>query len=228
MKMISATQQAILDTHTMNKENTVQLVQILAHEFPDPQAPLTHRNAFELLIAVILSAQCTDARVNTVTPHLFHKDTPCKPQDLLDLGEDEVKRIIHPCGYFNSKTKALMGSAMMLQGKEVPNDFDELIKLPGVGGKTAQVVLAQWYGQDTFPVDTHIHRVCNRLGVADSGKNRDKTERQMKAAIPKENWSALHLQIIFHGRKTCTAYKPKCGDCPLKEICEWDSKTPMK
>jgi endonuclease III len=209
---------------TMNKANITKLVDIMRREFPDPQAPLTHRNAFELLLAVILSAQCTDARVNTVTPKLFPKDRACLPKDILELGEEQVKKIIFPCGYYNSKTKALMGSASALLGKEVPDDFDELIKLPGVGAKTAQVVLAQWYGQDTFPVDTHIHRVCNRLGLADSGKNRDKTERQVKAQVPKKDWSPLHLQIIFHGRKTCTAYKPKCSDCPLSEICQWEDK----
>lgn len=215
----------ILASLTMNKDSITQLVQIMAREFPNPEAPLRHRNAFELLIAVILSAQCTDERVNTVTPKLFPKNRPCVPQDLLDLGETEVKKIIFPCGYYNSKTKALMGSAAALKGREVPDDFNELISLPGVGAKTAQVVLAQWYGQDTFPVDTHIHRVCNRLGLADSGKNRDKTERQVKAQVPKENWSSLHLQLIFHGRKTCTAYKPKCGECPLREICEWQKKS---
>jgi len=209
----------------MNKESTNQLVQIMRREFPDPQAPLDHRNAFELLLAVILSAQCTDERVNKITPKLFPKDRPCTPKDILDLGEEKVKKIIFPTGYYNSKTKALMGSAQALLGQEVPGDFDELTALPGVGAKTAQVVLAQWFGQDTFPVDTHIHRVCNRLGLADSGKNRDKTERQVKTAVPKKYWSELHLQIIFHGRKTCMAYKPKCSTCPLKEICEWEEKT---
>lgn len=213
-----------LDLPTMNKEKILQIVETLNHEFPNPEAPLRHRNVFELLIAVVLSAQCTDERVNKVTLNLFPKDHACTPADILELGEEEVRRIIHPTGYYNSKTKAVMGTAHALLGKEVPDDFDELIKLPGVGGKTAQVVLAQWFGQDTFPVDTHIHRVCNRLGLADSGKNRDKTERQVKATVPKEHWSKLHLQIIFHGRKTCTAYKPECGTCPLKNVCEWEDK----
>lgn len=214
-----------LDTPTMNKDSISQLVQIMRREFPDPQAPLDHRNAFELLLAVVLSAQCTDERVNKVTPKLFPKDHPCTPQDILNLGEEKVKEIIYPTGYYNSKTKAVMGCAQALLGREVPGDFNELTALPGVGGKTAQVVLAQWFDQDTFPVDTHIHRVCNRLGLANSGKNRDKTERQVKAAVPKEHWSELHLQIIFHGRKTCTAYRPKCNECPLNSICEWDKKT---
>lgn len=201
-----------------------QIIQILNREFPEAQPPLQHRNAFELLIAVILSAQCTDERVNTVTPKLFPTDHPARPEDILALGEETVKKTIYPCGYYNSKTKAVMGSAAALLDKEVPSDFEELRKLPGVGAKTAQVVLAQWFEQDTFPVDTHVHRVCNRLGLANSGKNRDKTERQVKAIVPKEHWSDLHLQLIYHGRKTCTAYKPKCWECPLKEVCEWPHK----
>lgn len=203
---------------------TDQLVEILDKEFPDPQAPLTHRNAFELLLAVILSAQCTDERVNQVTPKLFPKDEACTPQHILKLGEEKVKEIIYPCGYYNSKTKAVMGCVHALLEREVPGDFDALRALPGVGAKTAQVVQAQWFGKDAFPVDTHIHRVCNRLGLANSGKNRDKTERQVKAIVPEKHWSKLHLQIIFHGRKTCTAYKPKCSSCPLQDICRWPDK----
>ncbi len=201
---------------------------ILDREFPSPEPSLRHRNAFELLVSTILSAQCTDARVNTITPKLFPKDRPCTPEDILALGEENVREIIRPTGYFNSKTKALIGSASALKGRKVPSDLESLTALPGVGNKTAQVVQAQWFGLPAFPVDTHIHRVANRLGLANSGSNRDKTERQLKAAIPKEHWSRLHLQLIFHGRKTCTAYKPKCGACPLYELCQWPGKTKPK
>lgn len=203
------------------------LIKILDQEFPEPKPPLNHRNAFELLLAVILSAQCTDERVNTVTPNLFPKNRPCLASDILAFGEEKMKTIVHSCGYFNSKAKAIMGCAKIIHelNDEVPNTFEELTKLPGVGGKTAQVVLAQWFKQDAFPVDTHIHRVANRLGLAKSGKNRDKTERQLKATVPQEHWSKLHLQLVFHGRKTCTAYKPKCRSCPLREICTWPKKT---
>lgn len=202
------------------------LLQILDKEFPDLKPPLRHRSVFELLLAVILSAQCTDERVNTVTPLLFPKDRPCTPEDILALGEEAVRKIVHPCGYFNSKTKAIMGCAATLKrsGSAVPSDFESLIKLPGVGAKTAQVIQSQWFGMPAFPVDTHVHRVCNRLGLANSGANRDKTERQVKAAVPQKNWSSLHLQLIFHGRKTCTAYKPKCSSCPLYELCKWPKK----
>lgn len=201
-----------------------ELIKILDQEFPHPESPLTHRNAFELLIAVILSAQCTDARVNTITPLLFPSDHACTPQDILTLGTERVRKIIFPTGYFNSKTKAIMGCANALLEKEVPSSLEELTALPGVGNKTAQVIQSQWFKLPAFPVDTHIHRVANRLGLANSGTNRDKTERQVKAQVPKEYWSDLHLQLVFHGRKTCTAYKPKCKSCPLEQLCKWPNK----
>ena len=211
-----------------------EIIRILGREFPNPKPSLTHRNAFELLLAVILSAQCTDARVNTVTPKLFPKNKACTPQHILKLGEERVREIIHPTGYYNSKTKALMGCASALQQEIlngtaspdiVPSDFTALTALPGVGAKTAQVVQSQWFNMDTFPVDTHVHRLCNRLGLADSGKNRDRTERQVKATVPQEHWRELHMQLIFHGRKTCTAYKPKCKTCPLRQVCKWSKKS---
>ncbi len=118
-----------------------------------------------------------------------------------------------------------METARILSQKGyVPSEFEELIKLPGVGAKTAQVIQSQWFHKAAFPVDTHVHRVCNRLGLAKAGTNRDKTERQVKAAVPPEHWSKLHLQLIYHGRKTCTAHKPKCGTCPLFEVCQWPDK----
>lgn len=205
----------------------LQLLAILNREFPKPRPPLHHRNAFELLVAVILSAQCTDKRVNTVTPKLFPKTRPCTPKDILNLGPTKLRQIIYPCGYFNSKTKAILGcaEALQVQGAKVPSSFEELICLPGVGSKTAQAIQAQWFKIPAFPVDTHVHRVANRLGLANSGKNRAKTERQLKALIPKKDWARLHLQLVFHGRKTCTARKPKCGHCPLYEICQWPEKT---
>lgn len=206
------------------------ILKILDKEFPDPQPPLQHRSVFELLVAVILSAQCTDARVNTITPLLFPKDRPCTPDDILNMGEATVKKIIYPCGYFNSKTKSIMGSAAAIKarGGDVTSDFTQLTSLPGVGAKTAQVVMSQWYKLPGFPVDTHVHRVCNRLGIANSGSNRDKTERQVKAQVPPVHWSKFHLQLIFHGRKTCTAYKPKCYECPLYNECAWPKKAERK
>ncbi len=208
----------------MNKNKILKILSILKKEFPDLQVPLRHRNAFELLIAVILSAQCTDKRVNQVTLKLFPQNRACTPKDIISLGENSLKKIIYPCGYYNTKSKAIIGTTRALLGKEVPENFEDLIKLPGVGPKTAQVVQAQWFGKDAFPVDTHIHRVCNRIGLVNSGKNRRKTEKQIKTFIPKKYWSNLHLQLIYHGRKTCTAYKPKCKNCPLYDLCEWKDK----
>lgn len=206
--------------------NIPKLINRFDQHYPDLKAPLRHRSAFELLVAVILSAQCTDERVNQVTLKLFPKTQACAPEDLLKMGEAQIKKIIYPCGYYNSKTKALMGTsrAILERGGEVPSDFKELTSLPGVGAKTAQVVQAQWFGLDSFPVDTHVHRVCNRLGLAKSGKNRDITERQVKASVPKKHWSKLHLQLIYHGRSYCTAHKPKCSSCPLSDLCEWPGK----
>lgn len=202
------------------------ILKILDQEFPDPQPPLQHRSVFELLVAVILSAQCTDARVNLITPSIFPKERPCTPQDILDLGLEELKKRIYSCTYANAKSKNLLETSRILnsRGGDVPSDFEELIKLPGVGAKTAQVIQSQWFKMPAFPVDTHVHRVCNRLGLAHSGKIRDKTERQVKAAVPPEHWSKLHLQLIYHGRKTCTARSPKCGNCPLFNECQWPLK----
>jgi endonuclease III len=196
------------------------IIETLNALYPNPKPTLTHSTAFDLLVAVILSAQCTDERVNTITPLL----QPITPEHLLKLGEEEVRQIIYPTGYYNSKTKALMGCAKALKGKEVPSDFNELTSLSGVGAKTAQVIQSQWFNIPAFPVDTHIHRICNRLGLADSGKNRARTERQAKAILPKEHWHNLHMQIIFHGRETCTAFKPKCKTCPLRQVCKYQDK----
>lgn len=208
----------------MNKGHT-EIISTLAKLYPNAEAPLRHRSVFELLLAVILSAQCTDARVNTITPLLFPAERACEPADILSLGEDKVRAIIRPCGYFNQKTKAIVGVAKTIaKAGKVPSDFDALRALPGVGPKTAQVIQSQWFKIPAFPVDTHIHRVLNRLGIAHSGKNRDKTEREAKAAIDKKYWIDLHLQLIFFGRQTCTARKPKCGQCPLAHICKWPDK----
>lgn len=210
-----------LPKSSKTKTEILEIVRILNRSFPNPVSVLKHRNSFELLIAVILSAQCTDLRVNKTTPSLFPAQRACTAQDILDLGEETVKNIIRPYGYFNHKTKAIMGCAHALLNKEVPSDFDELIALPGVGAKTAQVIQAQWFKKDAFPVDTHIHRVANRLGLANTGNNRDKTELTLKAQMPQKDWSRLHLQMVFHGRETCKALKPRCAACPLKHLCKY-------
>lgn len=203
-----------------------KIVDTLDEVYPKPAPPLRHRNVFELLLAVILSAQCTDHRVNIVTQQLFPINEPCTPQHILELGESEVMRIIRPTGYYNSKTKAVMGTAAAIQELgEVPSSIEELTKLPGVGRKTAQVVQSQWFKIPAFPVDTHVHRLANRMGFCATKNNRDKTERALKAAVPKERWIDFHLQLIYHGRQICTAHKPKCSSCPVFEQCQWKEKT---
>jgi endonuclease III len=159
-------------------------------------------------------------RVRTPSRHNFSQKTALALLKTSSPWAKTVKKIIHPCGYFNSKTKAIMGSATAIatRGGVVPSDFNELTSLPGVGAKTAQVIMAQWFKLPGFAVDTHVHRVCNRLGIANSGTNRDKTERQVKAIVPPEHWSKLHLQLVFHGRKTCTLMS-KCYVPTVRTLC---------
>lgn len=216
----------------MKKEKVVQIFRKLDGMFPNPKPALNHKDAFTLLVAVILSAQCTDIRVNMVTPNLFGKgvggliggyDTPEK---ILKLGEEELKKIIRSCGFYNAKAKNIIGmchGVLENFGGKVPDTLEELIKLPGVGRKTASVILCQWFHKPAVPVDTHMHRVANRLGLV-MAKTPEKTEMRFREAVPEEEWIDGHLQIIFHGRKTCFARKPKCGVCPLNDLCEWKDK----
>lgn len=177
----------------------------LAELYPETPVPLAHTDAFTLLIAVLLSAQCTDKRVNEVTPHLFARaDTPEK---MMRLPVEEIQRIIRPCGLSPQKAKAIAGLSRLLvekHGGQVPRTFGELEELPGVGHKTASVVMAQAFGVPAFPVDTHIHRLAQRWGLT-SGRNVVETERDLKALFPREHWNPLHLRIIFYGREHCTA-----------------------
>lgn len=173
--------------------------------YPETPVPLDHKDAFTLLIAVLLSAQCTDKRVNEVTPRLFElADTP---QKMAEKTAAEVLEIIRPCGLGPQKSKAIVGlSQMLLESHKgrVPATLAELEELPGVGHKTAQVVVAQAYGIPSFPVDTHIHRLAKRWKLT-KGKNVLETERDLKALFPIEKWNKLHLQIIFYGREYCSA-----------------------
>lgn len=192
---------------------------ILNELYPQPQPALTFSTRYQLLVAVILSAQCTDERVNIVTAKLF-KEHP-NPQDVLSLGVDGLIPYIKSCGLFNSKAKNIVSMTADLLEKhnaKVPDQFDELIKLAGVGEKTAGVVLAQAFGKPAFPVDTHIFRLAHRLGLS-SAKTPSKISADLKKIFPKERWAELHLQIIFHGRQVCLARTPKCGQCPLLELC---------
>jgi endonuclease III len=182
---------------------------------PEVPIPLDHRDPFTLLVAVLLSAQCTDARVNQVTPALFARaDTPAA---MRALGRENIEAIIRPCGLAPAKSKGiheLSGLLLERHGGQVPADLAALEELPGVGHKTASVVMAQAFGVPAFPVDTHIHRLAQRWGLT-SGKNVEQTEADLKRLFPRESWNRLHLQIIFYGREYCTARSCDGTVCPI-------------
>lgn len=200
---------------SQKKEKAKKIIEILDHFFPNPKIPLLHKDPYTLLIAVLLSAQCTDARVNLVTPQLFAlADTPKK---MLQLNPLEIEKIIRPCGIGNTKSRAIWNLSKNLidhyQG-EVPSSFNALEHLPGVGHKTASVVMAQAFHVPAFPVDTHIHRCAKRWGLS-SGKNVAQTEKDLKKLFPEHLWIRLHLQIILYARKYCPARNHKNADCVI-------------
>ena len=177
----------------------------LAELYPETPVPLVHRDAYTLLVAVVLSAQCTDQRVNKVTPRLFAAAD--NPPAMGRVPVEEIQRIIRPCGLSPQKAKAIAGLSRILverHGGQVPRTFADLEELPGVGHKTASVVMAQAFGVPAFPVDTHIHRLAQRWRLS-SGRNVEQTERDLQALFPREHWNQLHLRIIFYGRGHCTA-----------------------
>lgn len=200
----------------MNKaEKVLDIINILETEFPDPPIPLDHTDDYSLLIAVLLSAQCTDKRVNTITPLLFAK--AATPVEMINLTVEEIKAIIRPCGLSPRKSQAIYDLSNILIDKhdgKVPQSFEALEELPGVGHKTASVVMAQAFKIPAFPVDTHIHRLMYRWGLT-NGKNVDQTEKDGKRLFPKEIWNDVHLQIIFFGRKYCPARGHKVEECPI-------------
>lgn len=209
----------------LSDENTHNVIRILNNEFPNPQPPLNFTSPFEALVAVILSAQCTDERVNKVTPTLFAAART--PKQMIALGPERLRKLVHSCGYHNQKTKAILAFSQEIIDRhngDVPNTLEELNALSGVGRKTASVVVSQIFGVPSFPVDTHVFRIANRLGLVNE-TNRDKTDLALRKKIPREHWIPLHLQLIFHGRKTCKSQKPQCWKCPLKEVCEYQKKT---
>ena len=191
------------------KEKAVYIVNELEKLYPTTPVPLNHSDPFTLLIAVLLSAQCTDERVNKITPLLFSKATT--PAEMILLTVEEIREIIKPCGLSPKKSSAIHTLSHILLEKyngEVPADFDALEELPGVGHKTASVVMSQAFGVPAFPVDTHIHRLLTRWGIT-SGKNVVETEKDAKKLFPKTLWNKLHLQIIFYGREFSPARSPK-------------------
>ena len=197
------------------KVNALEIANILEKLYPETPIPLNHKDTYTLLIAVLLSAQCTDERVNKITPILFAKAD--NPFDMVKLSVEEIKTIIRPCGLSPRKSKAIHDLSKIIIEKHkglVPNSFEYLEELPGVGHKTASVVMAQAFGIPAFPVDTHIHRLAYRWKLT-NGKNVDQTEKDLKRLYPKELWNKLHLQIIFFGREYCPARSHKPETCPI-------------
>lgn len=198
------------------KERAAYVLNRLRELYPDPPVPLDHKDPYTLLIAVLLSAQCTDVRVNQVTPLLFHRaDTP---ENMVRLSVEEIATIIRPCGLAPMKAKGIAGLSRILLDEhegEVPSDMGALEALPGVGHKTASVIMTQAFGQPAFPVDTHIHRLAQRWGLT-NGQSVVQTERDLKRLFPESSWNDLHLQMIYYGREHCSA---RGCDGRVCEIC---------
>lgn len=209
------------------KERAKYVSQKLATCYPETPIPLDHKDTYTLLIAVLLSAQCTDVRVNKVTPHLFAKaDTP---QQMVKLKVDEIRQIIRPCGLSPRKAKSIHRLSEILlekHGGEVPDSFEELEELPGVGHKTASVVMSQAFGHPAFPVDTHIHRLAQRWGLT-RGSTVLQTEKDLKKIFPKEEWNQLHLRIVFYGREHCTSRGCDGRVCKICRVCYPRRKAPF-
>ena len=200
----------------MNKSQKVQFIlETLNRLYPNPPIPLNHKDAYTLLVAVVLSAQCTDERVNKVTPTLFALAD--NPYDMVKLSPEKIKSIIQPCGLSPMKSKGIYGLSEIIINKhhgKVPSTFEELEALPAVGHKTASVVMTQAFGVPAFPVDTHIHRLAWRWGLS-NGKSVEQTERDLKRLFPMESWNLLHLQIIYFGRAYCPARGHIKENCPI-------------
>ena len=194
-------------------------LEILEETYRGAKPELHFSNPFELLIAVILSAQCTDKRVNITTARLFKK--AATPAAIVALGISGLEEEIKDCGLFRNKAKNIMATCRTLVeefGGEVPSDYDTLLKLPGVGRKTANVVTSVAFGRPAIAVDTHVFRVANRLKLA-AGETPLAVEKGLMKAIPREKWSAAHHWLIYHGRRVCKANRPLCGECPLADVC---------
>ena len=200
----------------MRKKERVEWIQkVLDAHFPEVPIPLDHSDPYTLLIAVLLSAQCTDARVNQISPKLFALAST--PQEMAELDVDAILDVVRPCGLGPSKAKAIKGLSEILvneNGGEVPDTFEALEALPGVGHKTASVVMSQAFGHPAFPVDTHIHRCAKRWGLS-SGKSVEQTEKDLKRLFPEERWNKLHLQIIYFARRYCPARQHDPARCPI-------------
>jgi endonuclease-3 len=210
-----------------SKQKADLIIKILNKMYPKTPIPLKHTNKFTLLISVLLSAQCTDLNVNNVTKNIYPKYN--KPEHFVKLGRIKIERLIKKIGIFRIKAKSVYNLSKKLLEKhkgQVPNTFEELEKLPGVGHKTASVVISQGFGKPAFPVDTHIHRLAQRWGLT-SGKNVEETEKDLKNLFPKKNWNKLHLQMIFYGREFCKARECYGISCKICKSCYPNRKKPI-
>lgn len=207
----------------MKKTNIPKALEILQQNYSNAKCALNFKSPYELLIATMLSAQCTDERVNMVTEVLFKEYNT--PEKMVSLTEEQLGGIIKSCGFYKNKSKNILATSRELLLKymgEVPKTMEQLVELPGVGRKTANVVLSNAFGVPAIAVDTHVFRVSNRLGLA-TGDTPDEVEQQLMKNIPKKLWSDAHHYIIWHGRKICNSRKPKCDECPLAPYCDFNN-----
>ena len=205
----------------LEKDKIKEVLDRLEEAYPEAECALHHQNVFQLIVAVALSAQTTDKSVNVVTPALFEKYPDADALAAADV--EEVSEYIKRIGMYKTKAKNIVGMAQKLvsdYGGQVPEDYDALVSLAGVGRKTANVVLSVGFGHQRIAVDTHVFRVANRIGLVHE-KDVLKTELSLMERIPKERWSRTHHSLIFHGRQCCDARKPKCDDCPINTLCEY-------
>ncbi|WIF94973.1 endonuclease III [Caminicella sporogenes] len=207
------------------KKEIKEVLKILNDMYPDAESELVYSTPFELLISTILAAQCTDKRVNSVTKELYKKYNT--PQKFLELNEQELGEMIKSCGFYRMKSKNILNTCKILVEKynsKVPDTIEELMTLPGVGRKTANVVVSNAFGKDAIAVDTHVFRVSNRIGLANSGDVFE-TEKQLMENIDKKLWSKAHHWLIYHGRRVCKARKPNCKICPISKYCLYYKKS---
>lgn len=210
--------------YKLNKEEIKTVLEILKKNYPDAKSELSFKNPFELLIATIMAAQSTDRQVNIITKKLF--ELYPSPEDMVKLSEEELGKLIKSSGFYRNKSKNILKACEILlkehQG-EVPKTREELVKLPGVGRKTANVVISNVFGQDAIAVDTHVFRVTNRIGIV-KAKTVEATEEELMEKIPKDLWSEAHHWFILHGRRVCKARKPLCEICELRQYCIYNRK----
>ena len=202
------------------KKDVNAIIEALKGLYPDAICSLDYEKDYELLFSVRLSAQCTDARVNMVTPALFQRYPTLADFAAADV--DEVGQYIHSCGFWRAKARDIVGSAQMLlsdYGGKVPDNMDDLLRLPGVGRKTANLVLGDIYGKEGYVCDTHCIRITGRLGITDGSKDPLKVEQQLRKAIPPQESNHFCHRMVLFGREWCTARSPRCGDCPIKSLC---------